>query len=291
MDSADHKAAIATYHYLRIGLVALTLLLAAALLLHSRQAGGFEPSISAYFHTPVRPVFVGVLFATGIGLIAYSSSSDLEDVLLNLSGIMAFFVATIPTPEPGVSADPGAVTGAIEYGARAVVIVCALGYSAEGLLNHRWWPVLAPGMSPDQVRTARRARYVSVGAVVIVAAYAAVIFYAAEQTVRNLHLPSAVLLFVGMGAVAWLNAIGADHKGYVVAYRLAAAGMILFTVVAGGAAVRAHMVGQPPGHLILVLEVALIAFFIMFWVAQSLELHGRMARDASDAATVPPPSA
>lgn len=70
--------------------------------------GRILPSISHYYYTIVGDAFVGILFALGLFLILYKSvfKNDKlrkqENLLTNLSGILALIVAFIPTdPEGG----------------------------------------------------------------------------------------------------------------------------------------------------------------------------------------------
>src|SRR5690349_9423078 len=65
--------------------------------------GCFQQSISAYQYTPVRGFFVGVTFALGICLICLRGSTEIEDALLNIAGMLAPVVALVPT-EYSVSA-------------------------------------------------------------------------------------------------------------------------------------------------------------------------------------------
>ena len=64
-------------------------------------AGCLQPSISAYYYTPVGAVFIGVLVTMGVCLVALKGNTDGEDVLMNLAGMLAPGVAFIPTPDAG----------------------------------------------------------------------------------------------------------------------------------------------------------------------------------------------
>ena len=99
-----------TYRYLRLSIVLLALLLAASVAIEAwwGTETGLEPgSISAYYYTPVRGVFIGTLVAMGLGLIAiHGRDWGWEDALLNLSGMLATVVAFVPTPVLGTDALP-----------------------------------------------------------------------------------------------------------------------------------------------------------------------------------------
>jgi hypothetical protein len=100
----DHM--LGTYASLRVGLAVI----AAALPLVVLFAGSalhhvwLEPSISRYYHTPARllflttrDLFVGGLFAAAACLYLYKGFSTRENVALNLAGVFAALVALLPT--------------------------------------------------------------------------------------------------------------------------------------------------------------------------------------------------
>lgn len=89
---------VKTYFSLRVALGILALMLPSALWIGGYLLQGLplQPSISAYYHSDVRDVFVGVLWAMGLGLIAYKGFSRREDWALNLGGVLAFCIAFFP---------------------------------------------------------------------------------------------------------------------------------------------------------------------------------------------------
>lgn len=58
-----------------------------------------EGSISAYFHTGMRDVFVGALCAIGVFLICYRGYAQWDNVAAKVAGGCALLVALFPTPE------------------------------------------------------------------------------------------------------------------------------------------------------------------------------------------------
>jgi hypothetical protein len=56
-----------------------------------------QGSISAYYHTPMRNIFVGSLFSIGTFLYLYKGFSTQENIALNFAGIFALCVALLPT--------------------------------------------------------------------------------------------------------------------------------------------------------------------------------------------------
>ncbi|HEX6927567.1 MAG TPA: hypothetical protein VF167_19235 [Longimicrobiaceae bacterium] len=58
-----------------------------------------EVSISAYFHTGMRDVFVGTVCAIAVFLICYKGYEKIDNLVANLAGVAALLVALFPTPE------------------------------------------------------------------------------------------------------------------------------------------------------------------------------------------------
>lgn len=112
----------ATYKMLRLGLAVLAFVFPPLLWLGGKISAGIPlaGSMSAYYHvsTPppdlgepgqgvMRNEFVGILFAVGVLLFAYQGYSRLEDIALNLAGILAFGVALFPMKWPPGGHDDG----------------------------------------------------------------------------------------------------------------------------------------------------------------------------------------
>ena len=113
----------ATYRTLRLGLgwaaVGLPLTLWLVGLVRDVPLQG---SMSAYYNTNMRDVFVGVLFGAGAGLLLYTGFKGKENRVLNLAGVFAIGVALFPT-----RADAGRIT---LHGTCAVSFFVCLAYVA-----------------------------------------------------------------------------------------------------------------------------------------------------------------
>ena len=94
-------ASIATYRYLRISMVGAVVLLAASVAFERWQVDCWQTSVSAYYYTPVRAIFVGMLMAIGMCLIVIKGSTQWEDAALNAAGMLAPIVAVVPTSDVG----------------------------------------------------------------------------------------------------------------------------------------------------------------------------------------------
>jgi len=96
-----------TYFSLRMGLALLAFAMPFVLYLDGRFIHGLElqRSMSAYFWAaaegqcatfPMRTIFVGFLFAIGVGLYVYKGLTPLENSLLNAAAVCAALVAIYP---------------------------------------------------------------------------------------------------------------------------------------------------------------------------------------------------
>lgn len=99
-DSRELQRHIAgTYVGLRIGIAvigaALPLLLWVGGVLREHLA--LKASMSAYYYTAMRDVFVGSLVSVGVFLYLYKGFSRRENWALNIAGLMAVIVAFLPT--------------------------------------------------------------------------------------------------------------------------------------------------------------------------------------------------
>src|SRR5688500_3033316 len=94
-----------TYRYLQIIMVVPAAWLLLCLLAAWGLMDADHDSISDYYGTPLRDVFVGALMACGICMVAYKGESKLEDYALNFAGFNAFLVALVPNSYPQILAD------------------------------------------------------------------------------------------------------------------------------------------------------------------------------------------
>lgn len=99
---------VLSYHRVRmalgiLGLVFPLLLVAGGLAVNGRV----EPSVSDFFHTTLRDVFVGSLCAIGVFLISYRGYRRepgewiSDDLIATIGGLSAFGVAFFPNESPG----------------------------------------------------------------------------------------------------------------------------------------------------------------------------------------------
>jgi hypothetical protein len=97
MDDANKgDQLLLTFRVLRLAIVAAALVLAVSLIFDAGRTGMIRGSISAYFYSPVRSIFVGCLMAIGVCLIVIQARTVWEETLLNLAGLFSFVVALVP---------------------------------------------------------------------------------------------------------------------------------------------------------------------------------------------------
>lgn len=96
---------VETYFVLRMVIAGGALVLPPALLLWA----AIDPdvpvadSLSAFYYTPARGLFVGTLVAIGVALVAYRGYTRGENRLLNAAGALAVVVALAPTRDPAAA--------------------------------------------------------------------------------------------------------------------------------------------------------------------------------------------
>ena len=63
------------------------------------DTGGIQRTVSHYYHTAMRDVFVGMLFAIGLGMLSYRGYDRRDVFASNLAAILAVGVALFPTDQ------------------------------------------------------------------------------------------------------------------------------------------------------------------------------------------------
>lgn len=270
---------IKTYRYLRLAMVLLVGMLAAAVLWQTLRSEPhcIQNSISAYYYTPVRAVFVAVLAAVGTCLIVYHSNIATEDVLLNFTGVASLVVAFVPTPVEATCKATDVpshqeLVAAVGNNCWALLIV---GVVATGLALIMGRPAFRTRFAGDASRA-----WLAITAAVVLAGV--VVFLADRRWfVRYGHAAAAVSLFAGIVLVVVMNAISFGRTNAQPAqarlrnrYGLVAAVMVATLILA----VAAHL--SSPGFVTwrFWLEAAVIVEFGAYWVLQTAELWNLTGR-------------
>lgn len=284
---AHNDNATQTYLALRFGLVLLVALLGLSVLFQALTSMCVQHSISAYYFTSARPVFIGALCAVGVCLIMYRGNTNNENVLLDYSGFMAFVVAFVPTEIDRTCTasnvpSPQELAAAVKNNVFVLLVVAVIAALAA-------WKVKWLRQNPaDKLPAAARW---TLGATFVLLAIGCLVFFLARDLFQAWgHNVAAIFLFAGIVAVVVENAVGLARKlnpgvrltwREVIANRyggmaIAMAATLVVCVVVGWLGFR---------HWIIGVEALLILEFAVFWGMQTNELKGAETRKELPAVT------
>ena len=276
--SPDNPYVLKSYRYLRLVMVGLVVLLAASVLIELQQTGFgcWRTSISSYYWTPVRGVFVGALVAIGTCLIVLKGNTPVEDVLLNVAGALAPIVAFVPILDPK---ECQSTPWAASADGRANIFNNVGAFLLAGLVAVAvaWWVARREGRG-------RLSRADLIGLLVTIAlvlAGIALFLWAREFFDRWAHYLAAIPLFLVLVAVMVVNAVSyarteAAHKGREMGRAELANRYLAITAVTVALVVTLGLVTWLGHwrHGTFWLEVVVIAAFAVFWAVQTAELWG-----------------
>ena len=277
-------SAIKTYRYLRIAMILVVVALAVAMAIERRDAhrligrSCFQSSISAYYYTPVQAIFVAGMIVIGMCLVAIKGHNRLEDVALNLAGMLAPVVALVPTSDHGACASvpfverdvaPNIHNNFIALVVTGVVAVIVAAVIAAVVSGQRGgvgnvWPKFE---TPDYIGLFIAMALVLGGA----AWYAGWLPNRLPSFKTHAHSYSAIAMFFFLGVAAaanvWTGESAAPAKHYRAIYLAVVVGMSVSAVVV---VVAAHTSDWK--HAVFALEASEIVLFVTFWLAQTAEL-------------------
>lgn len=230
------------------------------------EAGGcLRTSISSYYFTPVRGVFVGALVAIGACLVVLKGNTALIDILLNLAGLLAAVVAFVPISDPRECAS--AAVGLTD--ARANVFNNVTALSVAGVIALAVAVVLARREGRGRIGTSHL-----VGIVVTIAfggLLLGLFLWGRELFDAWAHYLAAIPLFVILLVVMVLEAFSfrraTGDRDLANRYSSIAVGTLLVVGV-----LLAAKVGFDWEQGLFWTEVAVIVAFGVFWVVQTVEL-------------------
>ena len=263
--------AVKTWRYLRVAMVALVVGLYASIFVEWLKVGAdcIQPSISAYYYTPVNGMFVGVLVSVGVCLFCLKGSTPAEDMFLNLAGMFAPVVALVPTPDIDSCAS---VLGNTEDPDANILnnVTALLGVGLLGLL------ILAYLATRNRPSRQERGGY---AVAALVWALATFIFVVDRDLFAgNGHYTAAILMFACIVVVVCINAREyKDEKPEERSLRnryAAIAGAMVGSSVAIG---FAGWLGW--SHWLIAIETVLIVLFATFWLIQTIDLWEKGLRE------------
>jgi hypothetical protein len=260
---------LAIYRELRVGMVMVMVMLAAAVVVERILVTDWQSALSAYYYTTAHSIFIAALLALSTLFFVYKGRSDTEDALLTLAGVCTFTAALVPQGRPVGRYD------VIEYNPEpailpnvvAIVVALVLGWVLIRLQRRR-------NRSPNTRRSlgGTLSLYllrlvVAVGLITLAVPPLLPLFY------EHAHGAAGTLMIFSFIATVFCTAyvVGQqkDHR-YRTFYRVIAVGMLVTLI----AVVTAHLV-RPNllgGLFVIVLESVLILEFAAYWVVQTVEL-------------------
>lgn len=129
-----------------------------------------KDSISAYYYSNTRDVFVGLLCMVGVFLFSYKGFDRLDAVVTNICGLLAIGVAVFPTQRGDQQNVPVGLLNLNDQVSRVVHYVCAVSLlvllaSISGFLFTR----TAKGKKPTRQKLARNGVYRACGGIMFAA--------------------------------------------------------------------------------------------------------------------------
>jgi cytochrome bd-type quinol oxidase subunit 2 len=255
-----------------------------------------QRSLSAYYYTPVRPMFVGAMLIIGFAMIVMWGKTSVEDAALNLAGLLLMVVALVPTldanycsvtgaghvqdPEAKEAADDALIKANAETVSRSftallfVVTLVLILIAVAGVLG-----------------LARPSRQLSDRAVLayvitwLLAGVAVVIYFVLYQDAdktgsafnHHVHSWSAniavclIIVAVVSAAVQKKRSDDPDRTWWVWFYGIVAALMAVAIVILKGGDRLDLFSGWLDDHATFVLEAILIALLGVFWSLQTID--------------------
>jgi hypothetical protein len=275
-------AAVKTYRYLRLAMIALVAgLFACVLYEHGRTTSGcWQTSISAYYYTPVQGFFVAALVTIGVSLVALRGNTDWEDVLLNLAGVSAPVVAFVPYAHPGtcgsVLTDTRNRLANVDNNLLGLLVAGGIGLVVVGVLTH----LSARSGRPDRPGPVALLGFWVIA--VLFLASTAVFIWDRTLLLDHGHDIAAIAMFGFIFVNVWLNAAALHEVDSAAAGRSNWRNRYTVVGTLMVVAVVANVIAWLAGFRwwVLTLETSMIVLFAWFWVAQTIELwnHGLRGR-------------
>ncbi|WP_026928461.1 hypothetical protein [Granulicoccus phenolivorans] len=254
--SRDAAVAVGDDIVLRLFAAAPLLFLGGAMILDFAFRHHFLDSISAYYGTPVRDVFVGGLFALALIYTIYRGETDLEDWLLDLAGALVVIVALVPSNYGAVPVAEGPVTAQQTL---LGTVLLWVGLNAAFQALQFWW---RRRVEPFKRSLRRTVTYtaIHVGLLVLLAVLWGLGY------IRAVHFTAAIAV-VGCLVLTVLTRLRQPSTGAAATGRGTNAGyLIIAGVMLTGLVVGAIMAVEGSGYWVLTVELIEIGAFLAYWI-------------------------
>lgn len=296
------KDAVLTYRYLRVTMLAMLVMLGVSVVWFALDAKCGLDSVSAYYYTPVRNVFVGALVAFGAALFAYHGPTREEEALLNLAGCMSLVVAFVPTVPATCAVAPGVdgassgvdavadasgqdptvlvnmVDEAVTNNVRSLITAALVAFALFAVLKFAARSKKVEGASVADDATAtwwrKYGRRPLLMVCLAIPAGGVIAFVGwPEWFVEKAHGFSAIVL---VGALILYMVFNATLSEHLTKYRL------IYVVLAGVVSLALAVIlgiawTVSFNRAIFYLEFVILGIFAVYWMVQSIELRGQTA--------------
>ncbi len=150
-----------SYLYLRRAIGVIGAALPAVLIIGKLliQGGGLQDSISSYFWTDMRGVFVGSMCAAGAFLLSYRGYEVIDDIAGNVAGIAAIGLALFPTAPDNPDGNAAAI--GVAHLVFAAIFFLTIAFFAIVLFRR------TSEMGPSERKLRRNQVYLTCGVVII----------------------------------------------------------------------------------------------------------------------------
>jgi hypothetical protein len=261
---------LAIYRDVRVGMVVIMVMLAAALVIDTISATHPQSTLSAYYYTSAHSVFIAALLALSTLFFVYRGSSDTEDALLTLAGVCALIAALVPQNRPDSFREAFLpqdykIEPIIQPNVWAVVIALVLGWLLK------WWQHQNNDTQPIRSAGGTASLYflrlvVLLGLIALVVPPLRHYFLDCAHGIAGVLMLSAFIVTVFHAAYLVGREEESPHRHRYQLFYWVIAGLMLVTLIA---VFTLHLGGSDWGILI---ESALILEFAAYWVVQTIEL-------------------
>jgi hypothetical protein len=247
-------AAVKTYRYLRISMVGAVVLLGVSILIERSKVDCWQTSVSAYYYTPVRAIFVGVLMAIGLCLIVIKPTTDVGRCWSQSPGQR-------PVDDDGNLASW--VVANIDNNITALLITGIVGLVVAAVIAS-----VATRNLKAVAEVGDLGMRIGLLAAMVFLIVGGVLFVVWDDFDTRAHGIAAVLMFLflalAVGGNAWVRRDDPAPRAYFWLYTAIAAAMLIAPAVM-------FPLGSDWNHMVLVLEATEITLFAIFWLVQTKE--------------------
>jgi hypothetical protein len=170
----------------------------------------FQPSISDYYHTNMRDVFVGFLWVIAVFLFTYRGPDKADNLSTNLAALMAIGVSLFPT---SLKSDSTCHICMTVFTCQPVHLVCAVAFFLiKAYISHQLFPKLEEGRIYTEGKRIRNRIYKTC-AYVMLASMLVIFLYFIFDDKLPAWLADAPIIFIFEWVALWAFGFAWITKG------------------------------------------------------------------------------